>query len=128
MSIFDAQLMLRATAAGALDADEATPASVDFGGPDQHPLTYVVVCPALATGTTPTLTVVIQESDDDSNFRDALSFQVISVANGDTPGKFFITGKLDGRYRRYTATLFNADNDFGIVLIAAVIGGQYEDF
>jgi hypothetical protein len=126
MSIFDVQLMLRATAAGALDADETTPASVDFGGPDQHPLTYAVVCPALATGTTPDLTIVIQESDNDSTWRDAVAFPVIAAA--DTPGKFFMTAKLGARYRRFTAVLFNADNDFGIVLIGAVIGGQYEDF
>jgi hypothetical protein len=126
MSIMDAQLMLRAAAAGALDADELTPTSVDFDGPDQHPLTYVVVCPATPTGTTPTVDIVIQESDNDSTWRDAVVFPTIAAA--DCPGKFFMTAKLGARYRRYTATLFNADNDFGTVLIAAVIGGQYEDF
>jgi len=126
MTIMDAQLMLRAAAAGSLEASELTPASKDFGGPDQHALTYVVVCPILATGTTPTLDIVIQESDDDSNWRDALSFEQITDAN--TKGKFFITGKLDGRYRRYTATVAGTTPVFGIVLIAPVIGGTYEDF
>ena len=127
MTIMDAELLLRDGASDLADS-EATPASVDFGGPDQHPFTYVVVCPALATGTTPTLTVTIEESDNDSDFRTALTFELISVANGDTPGKFFITAKLDGRFRRSPAALFNEDNDFGAVVIAAVIGGTYEDF
>jgi hypothetical protein len=125
MSIMDAQLLLRAASAGALDADELTPASVDFGGPDQHPITYVVVCPTLATGTTPTLDVVIQESDNDSTWRDAVVFPQIAAA--DTPGKFFMTAKLGARYRRFTADI-GADNDFALVIIAAVIGGLYEDF
>jgi hypothetical protein len=127
MSIFDAELMLRDSTAGALDADEATPASVDFGGPDQHALTYVVVCPvAEGGGTTPSLDIVIQESDNDSTWRDAVVFPQIPGA--DPPDKYYMTAKLGARYRRYTATLGNADNDFGTVLIAAVIGGTYEDF
>ena len=126
MSIMDVNLMLRATAAGALNANELTPASLDFGGPDQHPLTYVAIFPDLATGTTPTCNIVIQESDDNSNWRNALSFAEASDA--DTPTKKFVTGKLDGRYRRFTATLVGAAADFGIVLIAPVIGGTYEDF
>jgi len=127
MTIMDAELLLRDGATD-LDASVAAPASVDFGGPDQHPFTYVVVCPALATGTTPTLLVTIEESDNDSDFRTALTFELISVANEDTPGKFFITAKLDGRFRRAPVALFNEDNDFGAVVIAAVIGGTYEDF
>lgn len=126
MSIMDAQLMLRATAAGALDASEATPASKDFGGPDQHPLTYVLVIPQTSAGTTPSVLVTIEESDNDSDWHTALTFRSVPAASA--PGKFFVTGKLDGRYRRYTATLGNEDNDFGIVLIAPVIGGLYEDF
>jgi len=126
MSIMDVNLMLRAVGAGALADSEATPASKDFGGPDQHALTYVCICPAAATGTTPAVTIEIQESDDDSSFRTALTFEPIAAA--DVPGKFFVTGKLDGRYRRHVATLFNEDNDFGLVLIAPVIGGLYEDF
>ena len=126
MTIMDAQLMLRAAAAGSLEASELTPASKDFGGPDQHALTYVVVCPALATGTNPTLDIVIQESDDDSAWRDVAVVEQITDAN--TPGKFFVTAKLDGRYRRYTATTTGTTPVFGTVLIAAVIGGTYEDF
>ena len=126
MTIMDAELMLRDATAGALEDSEPTPASVDFGGPDQHPLTYVVVCPATSSGTTPKVDIVIQESDNDSDWRDAVVFPQILAA--DVPAKFFMTAKLGARFRRYTATLFNEDNDFGIVLIAAVIGGTYEDF
>jgi len=122
MSIMDAQLLLRAAAAGNLNANEATPTSKDFGGPDQHPLTYAAVVPQ-ATGTSPTLDITIQESDDDSNWHTALSFRQISAK-----GKYFITGKLDGRYRRYTATVGGTTPNFGAVIIAPVIGGSYEDF
>jgi hypothetical protein len=124
MSIMDADLLLRDGSAD-LNADETTPTALDFGGPDQHEFTYVVVCPTLATGTTPTLDVTIEESDDNSTFHTALTFRQIAAA--DTPGKFYITAKLDGRYRRYTADI-GADNDFKKVIIAAVIGGLYEDF
>lgn len=124
MSIFDAQLMLRAAAAGALgDADELTPASKDFGGPDQHPLTYVLIVPIAPTGGSPTLDVTIQESDNDSTWRTVLSFPQVNAK-----GKYFVTGKLDGRYRRYTATTGGTTPGFGTVLIAPVIGGLYEDF
>lgn len=127
MSIMDNSLMLRAAAAGALDADELTPTGVDFGGPDQHPLTYVLVAPALATGTTPTLTVTIQESDDNSTWRTVGTFGP-QLTDANTPTKQFITLKCDARYRRYTADVGGTTPDFGTVLIAPVIGGQYENF
>jgi hypothetical protein len=122
MSILDNELLLR-NGSTDLDANEATPASKDFFGPDQHPLTYAVIVPAAPTGTTPTLDVTIEESDDDSSFRTVLTFEQISAK-----GKYFVTGKLDGRYRRYTATVGGTTPNFGKVIIAPQIGGEYEDF
>lgn len=122
MSIMDAQLLLRAAAAGNLNANELTPTSKDFGGPDQHELTYVVVVPQ-AAGTSPTLDITIQESDNDSTWHTVLTLRQISTA-----GKYYVTGKLDGRYRRYTATVGGTTPNFGAVIIAPVIGGQYDNF
>ena len=118
MSIMDANLLFR-DGSVALNANELTPTSKDFGGKDSSPLTYVVVVPAAPTGSTPTLDITIQESDDDTNFRDTLSFEKIAAR-----GKLFITGKLDGRYRRHTATLGGSTPNFGAVIIAQVIGGS----
>lgn len=123
MSIMDNSLLLRSGATD-LTADELTPTGVDFGGPDQHNLTYVLIVPEAAAATT--LDVTIQESDDNSNWRTVLTFPQVLTAG--VPTKVFVTGKLDGRYRRYTADVGGASPDFGAVIIAPVIGGQYEDF
>jgi hypothetical protein len=126
MSILDASLLLR-DGATALDANELTPTSVDFGGPDQHPITYVLIAPALATGTSPTLDVTLEESDDNSTWRQFANFAP-QLTDANTPEKQFVTAKSDARYRRYTATLSGTTPDFGAVIIGAVIGGQYEEF
>lgn len=126
MSIMDSELLLRSGASD-LTADELTPTGVDFGGPDQHPLTYVLVAPALATGTSPTLDVTIEESDDNSTWRQVAAFGP-QLTDANTPAKQFVTVKSDARYRRYTADVSGTTPDFGAVIIAPVIGGQYEDF
>jgi len=105
-----------------LTADEATPTGVDFGGHDLEPVTYMVHVPE-AGGTTPTLAVKIQESDDNSNWRDFLAFPSITAA-----GQYFVTGKSNARYRRAPCDVGGTSPDFGAVIIAPVPGGRYTNW
>lgn len=116
--MLDNNIMLRAAAAGALEADELTPTGVDMGQ-DLVAQTYMVYVPS-AAGTNPTLDVTIQESDDDSTYRTIGSFPQITAA-----GQYFITIKSNARYRRYTADVGGTNPAFGTVLIAPVPGGRY---
>ena len=116
--MFDLNCMLRAAAAGALSATEATPTGVDLGV-DLVPSTICVFVPSVS-GTTPTLAVTIQESDDNSTWRTLGSFESITAA-----GQYFITLKSNARYRRYTATLGGTTPNFGTTLIGPVAGGRY---
>jgi len=118
--MIDSDLLLRPSTAGNLTADELTPASVDFGGPDLEAQTYMVHVPS-ASGTSPTLDVKIQESDNDSTWRDFLAFEQISAA-----GQYFATGKSNARYRRYVADVGGSSPNFGAVVIAPVPAGRYK--
>ena len=114
----DTNLKLRAASAGNLTANELTPTAVDMGE-DLVPQTYMVSVPSVS-GTTPTLAVVIQESDDNSTFRNVGSFESITAA-----GQFYMTCKCNARYRRYTATVGGTTPNFGATEIAPVAAGRY---
>lgn len=117
--MIDSDLVLRAASAGNLAADELTPTGVDFGGPDLDAQTYMVHVPS-ASGTNPTLDVKIQESNDNSTWNDFLVFPQITTA-----GQYFVTGKSNARYRRYTADVGGTNPNFGAVVIAPVPAGRY---
>jgi hypothetical protein len=119
---FDANLLMRAASAGNLSASELTPAGIDMGGPDLVPVTYQVHVPS-AGGTTPTLDIKIQESDDNNIWRDYLVIPQINAA-----GEYYVTGKSNARYRRYTATLGGTTPNFGAVVIAPVPAGRYTNW
>jgi len=120
----DTNLALRADGAAALTADDLTPAWVDFGAPDINPMTYQLVVPA-AGGTTPTLLAVIQEAEDASGTgaRAVLTFEPITAA-----GIFYVTGRMDGRFRRLTLDVGGTTPDFGSVECYPILNGDYTEF
>lgn len=117
----DVNIQLRAAAAGNL-TETANGSAVDFGGPDLVKQTYQVDVPS-ASGTTPTLDIKIQESDDGTTFRDYLAFPQITAA-----GQYHVTGKSNARYRRFAATLGGTNPNFGAVQISPVPGGRYTNW
>lgn len=123
MTIIDNNLVLRAASEGTFDASETSATGVDFGGPDLFAKTYMVRAPSKA-GTSPTLDVKIQESDNNSDWRDFLAFPQITVA-----GEYFVTGKSNARYRRHYSVLGGSGSPaFGAVEIAPVAGGRYTNW
>lgn len=115
----DKNLCLKTSAAETQSVTNAT--GVDFGGPDQRPITYVLVCTA-ATGTGPTLDVKIQESDNNSTWREFLAFKQVTAA-----GVERVTGKSDARYRRYYSTVAGTTPSF-TYSIYPELGGEYTKF
>lgn len=122
--MIDANMVLRAASAGNLNADEATPTGVDMGV-DLAPQVYMVYVPSVS-GTSATLDVTIQESDDDSTYRTLGTFPQIVQASA--PGQYFITLKSNARYRRYTADVGGTTPNFGAVIIAPVPAGRYTNW
>ena len=105
-----------------LSSSESSVAGVDVGV-DLVPRTLMVHVPTSPTGTTPTLDVKIQESDNNSTWRDLGVFPQINAA-----GQYFITLKSNARYRRYVATLGGTTPNFGKTLIAYVPAGEYTNW
>lgn len=119
--MIDKNIMLR-DGAVALNADELTPTGVDFGGADLEPQAYTIWVPQ-ATGTTPTLDVTIQVSDDNSTWVDYLKFPQITAK-----GKYTKTGKTRSRYRRAVCDVGGTTPNFGNVKIAPMPAGEYTDW
>lgn len=101
----------------------ANGAGVDFGAGDVNPFTYEHDVPQ-ATGTAPTYDAEIEESDDNSTWRNFLSVapQIIAA------GVYFVTGKSDARWRRHAALVGGTGPNFGGVVIAPVVKGQYTKY
>lgn len=118
--MFDSDLMLRSDATD-LTASETSLTGVDMGV-DKVAQTYQVHVPE-AGGTTPTLAVKIQESDNNSTWRDLLVFPSITAV-----GEYFMTAQSDARYRRAHLTLGGTTPDFGAVLVAPVPAGRHAEF
>lgn len=118
--MIDNGVILRAATEGALDADELTPTALDFYGGDLANMVYFVYVPQ-ATGTSPTLDVEIEVSDDNSTFVDYLKFPQITAA-----GLYFLTGKTNKRYRRYAADTGGTTPNFGNVVIGCMPAGRYD--
>lgn len=122
--MLDSNVLLRAPAAGALSASELTPTGVDMGM-DLVAQTYMVYVPSVS-GTTATLDVIIQESDDNATWRDLGVFPQIVQASA--PGQYFITVKSNARYRRYKATLGGTTPNFGVTLIGPAPAGRHKNW
>lgn len=115
----DVNLKLRASSAGNLNAS-ADGSWVDFGGPDLVVREYQIDVPQ-AAGTTPTLTLQIQDSNNGSTVNEKVEIPVINAA-----GQYFVRAKFKGRYRRFSAVLGGTTPNFGAVEICPVPGGRYE--
>lgn len=121
--MIDSDLLLRSDAthiSGSCSATNLT--GVDFGGADKAPMTYVVSIPTV-TGGSPTLDVKIQESDNDSTYRDFMAFPQITAA-----GQYFVTGQSNARYRRAVITVGGTTPVFQSTLIAPVPAGRYTNY
>jgi len=115
----DANLKLLASSTKNSTVTNAT--GVDFGGRDLQPLTYRLTVTA-STGGTELLDVKIQESDDNSTWRDFLNFAQVTGT-----GISYVTGKSDARYRRYYATIAGTTPSFTMA-IDVVPAGRYDKF
>ena len=117
----DSNFLLRSDVAGDLVAT-LTGTGFDKGGPDLVPRTYMLNVPITPTGTTPTLDAKIQESDDNSTWRDFLAMpQVTTPAGGVTQ---WVSGKSDARYIRCLLTVAGTTPHFGNVICAIVPAGR----
>ncbi len=116
----DANLLLRAAAAGALNAS-ADGNWVDFSGPDMVDMTFEVIVPQ-ATGTTPTLDLHIQGSENGST----VSEPGVALPQITAAGTYYVHHKFNSRYRRFSAVTGGTTPNFGTVLIHPVPAGRYE--
>jgi hypothetical protein len=113
--MLDANLILLAQAA---ITETTTGSEVDFGGPDVKPLVYVARV-TVFTGTS--LDVKIQEADTSGGtYRDTVVFKQITAA-----GEYFVTAKLDGRYRKVVCTVVGTSINVGV---APDLAGRYDKF
>lgn len=88
-------------------------------GPSLVPETYMIYVPQ-ATGTSPTLDVSIEESDDGSTWNEKTSMPQITVA-----GTYYQTVMSSKRYRRAVLTVGGTTPNFGLVMVGRVPAGQY---
>ena len=99
-----------------------TESYVDFGSGDRAPLTYVLVV-TVATGTGETLDCKIQEcATSGGTYYDVLNFKQMTAT-----GVEYVTGKLDGRYRKLVSTIAGTSPSFTIS-VYPVLGGHYEEY
>lgn len=118
--MLDKEMIMR-TGETDLTADDLTPTANDFYGGDLVPLTYVAVVEKAAANTS--LALTIEVSDDNSTFVPYLKFPSITAA-----GVYRVTGKCNHRYRRCAADVTGTSPDFGAVVVAPELGGEYEDW
>lgn len=107
----DTAKTLRDTDLGDLDASEQAAAWVDYEEADPCALTYVVIVPK-ADGSSPTLDIKIQLSDDGITSDDEYVMKQITEA-----GTYYMDFKTAYQYRRYYATVAGAGANFGEVVI-----------
>lgn len=118
--MYDKNLMFR-DGSTALSATGS--ATLDMKAGDRLPITYEVVVPIAPTGTTPTLDIKIEESDDGSTWRPFLTMPQITAE-----GVYHITGKAPGRHKKATWTLGGTTPNFGNVIVAPVPGGLHNSY
>lgn len=120
--MFDKKLMLLDPSADVTATGTGT--GVDFHGEDHYDLEYRIVIPKAAANTT--LTVKIQESDDNDTYTDLIIMPAYSTAK---VAHFHARSKK--RYRRaiWTVGGTGASNaDFGKVKIGVVPAGTHRDW
>lgn len=123
--MLDANLILKASGAMPVASSPFTGTTIDFGAGDTQSLTYILNVTAIGATTTPTLDVKIQESDDDSTWRDFLAFEQATLAKG--PQQYFVSGQSNARYRRYTAVVAGTSATF-TADIGVDVGGIYTKY
>jgi len=115
----DTNLIMAAAAAVEADANGTTK---DFGGPDVQARTYLLNC-TLVSGTNPSLDVEIEESDDDSTWRNFLTFKRITAA-----GQQYVTGRSNARYRRAVFDIGGTNTPSFTCSVEVVAAGRYQQF
>lgn len=113
---FDVNAMLRPASAGAISAN-GSGTGLKMGC-DLLSRQYCVSVPGPVTGTTPTLDVVIEESDDNVTWRKFLNFEQITKS-----GQYYVRGQSNAKYRRASWTVGGTTPNFGVVKIGPVQAG-----
>jgi hypothetical protein len=116
---FDAELLLRAAAAGNLTATGQT--SYFDTRPQAEPMAVEVVVPSVS-GTTPTLDIVIEESDDGSTVKEKHTIPQINAA-----GVYHIAFRSRRAKARANMTLGGTTPNFGATVIGIVPAGRHKD-
>jgi len=101
---------------------------VDYGGPDQAPMTFMIHVPQ-ALGTGPKLTVgifALREADD--NYGSGVYSLYVQSPLITVEGDYFLTVKFNGRYRVAKLMVEGTSPNFGNVIIAPVPAGRDVNF
>ena len=119
MPVSDASYMLRLASAGDLDANEQTESGAFVGASPYQPIKVRVYVPA-AGGSSPTLDLKFQESDDDSSYSDIEGGAMTQITAAGTHE--FVMPRWTKRYVRYHATVGGTTPNFGAVTIGFTPG------
>jgi len=104
------------------NANEQSATGVDLGV-DLKPMTYMLKSSGVS-GTSPTVDVIIQESDDNSTWRNLGTFPQMTAG-----GELFITLKSNARYRRHYSTIGGSNTPKVLnMIVARVPGGRSKNW
>ena len=99
-------------------------------GVDLVPQTWMLAIPITPTGTTPTLLMELQESDDNSNWRTLGTFTQDGAAINtiNVQGLFYIAVQSNAKYRRTKSTVTGTTPSFGNAFVCPVPAGRYKSW
>lgn len=93
-------------------------------GVDLHSQVFMLHLPD-ASGTSPTLTAEIQESDDDANYRTVATFGSGGSNSITAAGTYYVTVKSNAIYHRSKLTVGGTTPNFGAAVVCPVPAGRY---
>jgi hypothetical protein len=120
--MLDSNLLLLKRTAALLVADSPLTGTGKLVGVSLAPETWLIHVPTVANTTTPVMTVLIQESDNDSDYY-TIATRVIT-----TPGEYYETVLSSRTYRRVYITITGTSADFGLVVVGRVPAGRYTNW
>lgn len=119
MPVSDNAYMMRLASAGNLDANEQTENGAKVGASPYQPIKARIYVPQ-AAGTSPTLDIKFQESDDDSSYSDIVGATVPQI----TAAGYYeiVMPRWTKLYVRHYATVGGTTPNFGAVTIGFTPG------